>query len=121
MSWTRILVINIFVLSGLLIATEMSVRIAFTARDCYKETCDFYRLLSLKIYNDDVACAHGATVSQLSEESLHYLRSRGLGPDAAYRMLNFAFINELLDGASEPPLAEYLRTRLQNWFEQEAP
>lgn len=75
----------------------------------------------LEIYNDDVACAHGATVSQLSEESLHYLRSRGLGPDAAYRMLNFAFINELLDGASEPPLAEYLRTKLQNWFEQEAP
>ena len=75
----------------------------------------------LEIYNDDVACAHGATVSQLSEESLHYLRSRGLGPDAAYRMLNFAFINELLDGASEPPLAEYLRTRLQYWFEQEAP
>ena len=72
----------------------------------------------LEIYNDDVSCAHGATVSQLSGESLHYLRSRGLGTEAAFRLLNFAFINELLDRTPEPALAAFLRTKLQSWFDR---
>ncbi len=52
----------------------------------------------LEIYTDDVRCAHGATVGQLSEESLFYLRSRGLDPRQARRMLCRAFIRECLEG-----------------------
>ena len=56
----------------------------------------------LEIYTDDVRCTHGATVGQISEESLFYLRSRGLGMAQARRILCQAFIRECLDG----PLAE---------------
>lgn len=52
----------------------------------------------LEIYTDDVRCAHGATVGQISEESLFYLRSRGLTSSAARRMLCRAFIGECIEG-----------------------
>ncbi len=57
----------------------------------------------LEIYTDDVRCAHGATVGQISEDSLFYLRSRGLPPAAAKRMLCRAFINECIEGALAEP------------------
>ncbi|MGD8415434.1 MAG: SufD family Fe-S cluster assembly protein [Pseudomonadales bacterium] len=53
----------------------------------------------LEIYTDDVKCSHGATVGQLSEESLFYLRSRGLDVATARRMLCRAFIRECVEGA----------------------
>ena len=53
----------------------------------------------LEIYTDDVRCAHGATVGKLSEESLFYLRSRGLDTDSARLMLCRAFLNECIGGA----------------------
>jgi hypothetical protein len=52
----------------------------------------------LEIYADDVQCAHGATVAQLDEVSLHYLRTRGVSREEAEVMLSFGFINELIDG-----------------------
>ena len=50
----------------------------------------------LEIYADDVKCTHGATVGQLNEESIFYLRSRGLGKDTARRMLIHAFAGEII-------------------------
>lgn len=50
----------------------------------------------LEIYNDDVKCAHGATIGQLDEVHMFYLRSRGLDPVAARSLLVFAFANEIL-------------------------
>ena len=41
----------------------------------------------LEIYNDNVICTHGATVGMLNEDSLFYLRSRGLPVDVARRIL----------------------------------
>ena len=52
----------------------------------------------LEIYTDDVKCAHGATIGQISEDSLFYLASRGLGPEAARHMLCRAFLNECIEG-----------------------
>ena len=66
----------------------------------------------LEIYTDDVRCSHGATVGQISEESLFYLRSRGLAPADAKRMLCRAFINECIEGALAEP-AE--RALLGDW------
>lgn len=48
----------------------------------------------LEIYTDDVRCAHGATVGQLSAESLHYLRSRGIEEQRARQLLYQAFLAE---------------------------
>ena len=51
----------------------------------------------LEIYADDVKCTHGATIGQLNDESIFYLRSRGLGTDTAKRMLIHAFAGEIIE------------------------
>lgn len=50
----------------------------------------------LEIYADDVKCAHGATVGKLDEDSLFYLRSRGLDAATARNVLIYAFAAESL-------------------------
>ena len=50
---------------------------------------------SLEIIADDVQCKHGATVSDLSEEELFYLRSRGLDITLARNLLMYAFVEEI--------------------------
>jgi Fe-S cluster assembly scaffold protein SufB len=59
---------------------------------------------SLEIIADDVTCTHGATVSDLSEEELFYLRSRGLDRVTARNMLMYGFVEEIgscVDGAMQ--------------------
>lgn len=50
----------------------------------------------LKIWADDVKCSHGATVGQIDEDALFYLRSRGIPSDAARVLLVHAFVGEVL-------------------------
>ena len=50
----------------------------------------------LEIFADDVKCTHGATVGQLDEDALFYLRSRGLELDQARSVLIHAFASDLL-------------------------
>ncbi len=51
----------------------------------------------LEIYADDVKCSHGATVGQLDEHSLYYLRSRGIGERQARGLLTYGFAREILE------------------------
>jgi Fe-S cluster assembly protein SufD len=51
----------------------------------------------LEIFADDVKCTHGATVGQLDEKQLFYLRSRGIGREQARAMLTFAFANAIVE------------------------
>jgi len=51
----------------------------------------------LEIYADDVKCTHGATIGQLNDESIFYLRSRGLSTETARRMLIHAFAGEIIE------------------------
>ena len=51
----------------------------------------------LEIYADDVKCTHGATIGQLNEEGIFYLRSRGIGTETARRMLIHAFAGEIIE------------------------
>ena len=51
----------------------------------------------LEIFADDVKCTHGATVGQLDEEGVFYLRSRGIDKEAAGRMLTHAFGGEIIN------------------------
>ena len=62
----------------------------------------------LEIYADDVKCTHGATIGQLNEESIFYLRSRGIGPETARRMLIHAFAGEIIDRIRYEPAREEL-------------
>ena len=50
----------------------------------------------LQIYNDDVACAHGATIGELDHAQLFYLLSRGLPEVAARHLLTSAFVAEVV-------------------------
>jgi Fe-S cluster assembly protein SufD len=63
----------------------------------------------LEIYANDVKCTHGATVGRLDEEAVFYLRSRGLGEQAARRLLVTAFADEVLAPLEPPPLREALQ------------
>ncbi|HUG58063.1 MAG TPA: Fe-S cluster assembly protein SufD [Candidimonas sp.] len=51
----------------------------------------------LEIYADDVKCAHGATVGQISEESMFYLRTRGMDEAHARNLLTYAFAAQALE------------------------
>lgn len=58
----------------------------------------------LEIYADDVKCTHGATIGQIEENALFYLRSRGIDEVTARRLLLSAFANECL-GRMKPGIA----------------
>lgn len=70
----------------------------------------------LEIYADDVRCAHGATVAELDKSALYYLTSRGISKSQALVMLNFGFINALVDEMPNEALAQWLRPQLQSRF-----
>ncbi|MFI5268302.1 MAG: Fe-S cluster assembly protein SufD, partial [Chloroflexota bacterium] len=60
----------------------------------------------LEIYADDVRCTHGATVGQLDQEALFYLRSRGLGLEQSRKLLVYAFAADVLGRVRTPGLRE---------------
>jgi Fe-S cluster assembly protein SufD len=61
----------------------------------------------LEIHADDVKCTHGATIGQIEEEQLFYLRARGLDEAAARGLLLYAFAAECLDRMQEPAAREF--------------
>ena len=66
----------------------------------------------LEIYADDVKCSHGATVGQLDEQSLYYLRSRGIGERQARALLTYGFAREILERVELVPLRDKLTEEL---------
>lgn len=64
----------------------------------------------LEIFADDVKCSHGATIGQLDEEPLFYLRSRGIGEEKAKALLVTAFAQDIIDHIKIEPLKESLLT-----------
>jgi len=66
----------------------------------------------LEIYADDVKCSHGATVGQLDESALFYLRSRGLDSNESRRLLTQAFAANLLDSLAIDEARAYVQTQL---------
>ena len=66
----------------------------------------------LEIYADDVKCSHGATIGQLDEQQLFYLRSRGIDAETARGLLIAAFAGALLDKLPHPALADHARQLL---------
>jgi Fe-S cluster assembly protein SufD len=62
----------------------------------------------LEIYADDVKCTHGATIGQLDRNSIFYLRSRGLAPETARRMLIHSFAGEIIERVQHEATREEL-------------
>ena len=62
----------------------------------------------LKIWADDVKCSHGATVGQVDENALFYLRSRGISKKDAWKMLVQAFASESLKELADENVREFV-------------
>ena len=50
----------------------------------------------LEIYADDVKCSHGATVGQVNDESIYYMRQRGISEASARKLLMHGYINDII-------------------------
>lgn len=72
----------------------------------------------LEIFADDVKCSHGATVGQLDEEAMFYLRSRGIGEFNARSILLKAFVNDFIEFASDEALKARLEKMLMERLER---
>ncbi len=70
----------------------------------------------LEIYADDVKCTHGATIGQLEEDELFYLRSRGIDEAAARRLLLFAFASECLERMKPGPVRTRIEDLVNEWL-----
>ena len=74
----------------------------------------------LEIYADDVKCTHGATIGQVEENALFYLRSRGLDEAAAKHLLLLAFANECLDRMNSEQVRNHLEQLVMEWLPEAA-
>jgi Fe-S cluster assembly protein SufD len=72
------------------------------------QSAEVYTKPELEIYNDDVKCAHGATMGQLDKEALFYLMARGIAEQDALAMLRLAFIDQQFELIQDETLREYL-------------
>ena len=73
----------------------------------------------LEIYADDVKCSHGSTVGQLNDAALFYMRQRGIPVKEARLLLEFAFINEVVDKITLEPLRDRLHYLVEKRFRGE--
>jgi Fe-S cluster assembly protein SufD len=62
----------------------------------------------LEIFADDVKCTHGASIGQLAEEAIFYLRSRGIDKEDARSLLTFAFANDIIGRIKIEPIRAQL-------------
>ena len=74
----------------------------------------------LEIYADDVKCTHGATIGQVEENALFYLRSRGLDEAQAKHLLLLAFANECLDRMNSEQVRNHLKQLVTEWLPETA-
>jgi Fe-S cluster assembly protein SufD len=72
----------------------------------------------LEIYADDVKCTHGATVGQIDEEAIFYLRSRGLAEASARALLLYAFAGDMLQRMKVEPVRRHLERLVNQWVPQ---
>lgn len=72
---------------------------------------------NLEIFADDVKASHGATVGQLDEEQLFYLKTRGFSEEAAKNILVYGFCKEVLDLFPEQlSIAQHVRTHAKKYL-----
>ncbi|EJN06558.1 Fe-S cluster assembly protein SufD [Phyllobacterium sp. YR531] len=70
----------------------------------------------LEIFADDVACGHGATVTEIDGNHLFYLKARGIPENEARGLLIKAFVAEIIEELESEPLVEALEAILDKWL-----
>lgn len=86
---------------------------------CATNKARMYTQPMLEIYADDVKCAHGSTVGQLNDAALLYMRQRGISLKEAKLLLEFAFVNEVVDSIQLEPLRDRLHHLVEKRFRGE--
>ncbi len=86
---------------------------------CVTREARMYTQPQLEIYADDVKCSHGATVGQLDESALFYMRQRGISEKEARLLLMFAFVNEVIDTIRLDALRDRLHFLVEKRFRGE--
>jgi len=86
---------------------------------CATREARMYTQPQLEIYADDVKCSHGATVGQLDEAALFYMRQRGIPEKEARLLLMFAFVNEVIDMIRLDALKDRLHMLVEKRFRGE--
>lgn len=86
---------------------------------CATKTARMFTQPMLEIYADDVKCAHGSTVGQLNDAALFYMQQRGVSREEAKLLLQFAFINEVIDKMELEPLRDRLHHLVEKRFRGE--
>ena len=86
---------------------------------CATREARMYTQPQLEIYADDVKCSHGATVGQLDESALFYMRQRGISEKEARLLLMFAFVNEVIDTIRLDALRDRLHYLVEKRFRGE--
>ena len=86
---------------------------------CATKEARMYTQPMLEIYADDVKCSHGSTVGQLNDAALFYMRQRGISLNEAKLLLEFAFINEVIDQMKLEPLRDRLHHLVEKRFRGE--
>lgn len=86
---------------------------------CSTKKARMYTQPMLEIYADDVKCAHGSTVGQLNDAALFYMQQRGISRKEAQLLLQFAFINEVIDQMELEPLRDRLHYLVEKRFRGE--
>lgn len=86
---------------------------------CATRQARMYTQPQLEIYADDVKCSHGATVGQLDERALFYMRQRGIPEKEARLLLMFAFVNEVIDTIRLDALRDRLHLLVEKRFRGE--
>jgi Fe-S cluster assembly protein SufD len=91
---------------GKIVATQASHNLLLSS------TAEIDTKPELEIYADDLSCAHGATVGQLDDDALFYLRARGVPRDEALALLTYGFVEALLEEIPIPALHGLVAARI---------
>lgn len=86
---------------------------------CLTREARMFTQPQLEIYADDVKCSHGATVGQLDDKALFYMRQRGIPEQEARMMLMLAFVGEVIGKVELEPLRDRLYRLVEKRFRGE--
>ena len=86
---------------------------------CLTREARMFTQPQLEIYADDVKCSHGATVGQLDDTALFYMRQRGIPEQEARMMLMLAFVGEVIGKVELEPLRDRLYRLVEKRFRGE--
>ncbi|MEC9343362.1 MAG: Fe-S cluster assembly protein SufD [Pseudomonadota bacterium] len=80
------------------------------------DDAEFSAKPELEIFADDVQCAHGATVADIEDDHLFYLKARGIPEKQARAMLVQAFVEEAFEEVENEALRDALNARIEDWL-----